>query len=294
MEIFVQQLVNALALGGTYALLALGVALVFSILGLVNFAHGELLTVTGYALFFLASTALPIPVTIVIAILVAAAAALLMERIAFRPFRGGGGTTLLLTSFAVSVILQTLFQDLIDPRGKPVPIAAGLNHLVSVFGLKIALIQLISISTSLTLLLAISLFMSRTTLGISVRAAAQDFQVTRLMGISANAVVATVFAISGLLAGAAGVLWVAQRAIVDPFMGLAPVLAAFVAAVIGGLGSLSGAVLAGFILGFIEIMVRAFLPPDFQPLREGVIWFVVIAVLLVRPDGLFKRAAARA
>ena len=261
-------------------------------LGLVNFAHGEV-DGYGYALLFLASTALPIPVTIV-SHPGCRRAALLMERIAFRLFREAAARLWLLTSFVVSVILQTLFQDLIDPRGKPVPIAAGLNHLVSVFGLKIALIQLISISTSLTLLLAISLFMSRTTLGISVRAAAQDFQVTRLMGISANAVVATVFAISGLLAGAAGVLWVAQRAIVDPFMGLAPVLAAFVAAVIGGLGSLSGAVLAGFILGFIEIMVRAFLPPDFQPLREGVIWFVVIAVLLVRPDGLFKRAAARA
>lgn len=294
MDILVQQLVNALALGGTYALLALGVALVFSILGLVNFAHGELLTVTGYTLYFLGTTLLPIPVTIVIAILAAAGAALLMDRVAFRPFRGANGTTLLLTSFAVSIILQTLFQDLIDPRGKPVPLASGLNQLVDVFGLKIALLQIISIGTSLTLLVAITLFLSRTTLGISVRAAAQDFQVTRLMGIRANAVVATVFAMSGLLAGAAGVLWVAQRAIVDPFMGLAPVLAAFVAAVIGGLGSLPGAVLAGFILGFIEIMVRAFLPPDFQPLREGVIWIVVIAVLLLRPDGLFKRTGARA
>ena len=175
-----------------------------------------------------------------IAILAAAGAALLMDRVAFRPFRGANGTTLLLTSFAVSVILQTLFQDLIDPRGKPVPLASGLNQLVDVFGLKIALLQIISIGTSLALLVAITLFLSRTTLGISVRAAAQDFQVTRLMGIRANAVVATVFAMSGLLAGAAGVLWVAQRAIVDPFMGLAPVLAAFVAAVIGGLGSLPG------------------------------------------------------
>ena len=292
-EVFAQQLANALALGGTYALLALGVAIVFSILGLVNFAHGELLTVTGYTLFFLAATSLPLPLTIVIGIAAAMLAALLMQQVAFRPFRGASGTTLLLTSFGVSVILQILFQDLIDPRGKPVPIAAGLNQLVNVFGVHIALLQLISIGSSLTLLIAISLFLSRTTLGISVRAAAQDFQVTRLMGIRANAVIATVFAASGLLAGAAGVLWVAQRAIVDPFMGLAPVLAAFVASVVGGLGSLTGAVVAGYLLGFIEIMVRAFLPAELQPLREGVVWMIVIGVLLLRPEGLFRRAGAR-
>lgn len=294
MEVLVQQLVNALALGGTYALLALGVAIVFSILGLVNFAHGELLTVTGYTLFFLAATTLPIPVTILIAVLAASMAALLMERVAFRPFRGASGTTLLLTSFAVSTILQILFQDLVDPRGKPVPLAASLNRLVDIYGMKIALLQIISIGTSVTLLIAMTLFLSRTTLGISVRAAAQDFDVTRLMGVRANAVVATVFAVSGLLAGTAGVLWVAQRAIVDPFMGLPPVLAAFVAAVIGGLGSLAGAVVAAFLLGFIEIMVRAFLPASVQPLREGVVWLVVIGVLLLRPDGLFRRVGARA
>ncbi|MFO1059646.1 MAG: branched-chain amino acid ABC transporter permease [Dongiaceae bacterium] len=293
MEILVQQLANALALGGTYALLALGVALVFSILGLVNFAHGELLTVAGYALFFLAGTVLPVWLTVLLAIAAATLAAVVMERIAFRPFRGANGTTLLLTSFAVSVTLQILFQDLIDPRGKPVPFAAGLNQLVDILGLQIALLQIISIAASLVLLAAMTLFLSRTTLGLSIRAAAQDFEVARLMGIRANAVVAAVFAVSGLLAGAAGVLWVAQRAIVDPFMGLTPVLAAFVAAVVGGLGSLTGAVAAAFLLGLIEIMVRAFLPEGMQQLRVGVVWLVVIGVLLLRPEGLFRRPAGR-
>jgi len=293
MEVFAQQLVNALALGGTYALLSLGVALVFSILGMVNFAHGELLTVTGYTLYFLAATILPVPLTIAIAIATAALAAVLMERVAFRPFRGASGTTLLLTSFAVSIILQILFQDLIDPRGRPVPIASGLNRLVEVFGVRIALLQIISIVSSIALLAVVSLFLSRTTMGIAVRAAAQDFNTTRLMGIRANALIATVFAASGLLAGVAGVLWVAQRGVVDPFMGLAPVLSAFVAAVIGGLGSLKGAVVAGYLLGFIEVMVRAFLPASVQPLREGVVWIIVIAVLLLKPSGLFSRPGAR-
>ncbi len=292
MELLVQQLVNGLALGGTYALLALGVAIVFSILGLVNFAHGELLTVAGYTLFFLAATTLPLPLIIVLAVAVSAVAAVLMERVAFRPFRGSSGTSLLLTSFAVSVILQILFQDLIDPRGKPVVLAAALNSAVSIAGFRVGLLQLISIVASTALLVAMTLFLSRTMLGISVRAAAQDFEVTRLMGVPANAVVATVFAVSGVLAGVAGFLWVAQRSLVDPFMGLTPVLAAFVAAVVGGLGSLGGAVVAAFLLGFVEIMVQAFLPSQFQPLREGVIWMLVILVLLVRPNGIFARGGS--
>lgn len=287
METIVQQVTNGLALGGTYALLALGVAIVFSILGLVNFAHGELLTLTGYAMFFLVPVNLPLPVSLLIAVLVAGVAALLMERIAFRPFRGSTGTNLLLTSFAISVILQIAFQNFIDPRGRPVPLTRPLNQVLPLFGVRVGLLQLIAIVVSILLLTAMSLFLARTSLGISVRAAAQDFEITRLMGVRANAVVATVFAVSGVLAGVAGVLWVAQRGTVDPYMGLTPVLKAFVATVIGGLGSLSGAVAAAFLLGFLEIMAQAFLPPDVQPFREGVIWLGVIAVLLLRPNGIF-------
>jgi len=136
----------------------------------------------------------------------------------------------------------------------------------------------------------LSLFLRKSRMGASIRAAAQDFQITRLMGISANRVVSMVFLISGILAGIAGVLWVSQRSTVDPAMGFTPVLKGFVASIVGGLGSLPGAVVAGFLLGFIEIMVEAFLPADAQVYREGVVWFLVILALLFRPQGLLGEA----
>lgn len=287
MDLIIQQAANALALGATYALLALGLSLVFSIMQLVNFAHGELLTVAGYALFFLAAINLPFAILVIGAVCFAVVVAVAMERIAFRPFRGASGSTLLLTSFAISVIIQLNFQNFVDPRGRPVPIPGALRGAVSVFGVRIGVIQIVSLVTVIVVVIALSVFLHRTRLGISVRAAAQDFDATRLMGIRADAVTITVFAISGLLAGIAGVLWVAQRTTVDPFMGLTPVLKAFIAVIVGGMGSLVGGVVAAFLLAFLEIMAQAFLPPGIQPLRDGVVWIVVIAVLAIRPAGLF-------
>jgi branched-chain amino acid transport system permease protein len=287
MDLIIQQAANALALGATYALLALGLSLVFSIMQLVNFAHGELLTVAGYALFFLAAINLPFAILVIGAVCFAVVVAVAMERIAFRPFRGASGSTLLLTSFAISVIIQLNFQNFVDPRGRPVPIPGVLRGAVSLFGVRIGVIQIVSLVTVIVVVIALSVFLHRTRLGISVRAAAQDFDATRLMGIRADAVTITVFAISGLLAGIAGVLWVAQRTTVDPFMGLTPVLKAFIAVIVGGMGSLVGGVVAAFLLAFLEIMAQAFLPPGIQPLRDGVVWIVVIAVLAIRPAGLF-------
>lgn len=288
MDEAVQQIINAAALGGTYALLALGVAIVFSILGMVNFAHGELITITGYAMFFLAGAHLPLLFVAVLAVACATVAAVLMERVAFRPFRGASASTMLLTSFAVAVIIQVLFQNLVDPRGRAVTVASDLTRQIEVAGVQIGLLQLTSIVVAIVMLIAITAFLRRTLIGISIRAAAQDFAVTRLMGIRANAVVAAGFGLSGILAGVAGFLWVAQRANVDPTMGLTPVLIAFVASVVGGLGSLSGAVAAGFLLGSLEVFIQAYAPDDFQPFREALVWSTVLLVLLLRPNGIFR------
>lgn len=291
MDFFLQQVVNALSLGGTYALLALGLAIVFSILGLVNFAHGELTTITGYVMFFAAAgAAMPFVGVVPMAVLGAILAAVLMERVAFRPVRGASGTTLLLTSFAVSIILQVLFQNFISPRPRPIPFPSFLDGNVAIGGIDVGFIQATAIVVTAVLLPLLLLFLRRTTLGMSMRAAAQDFTITRLMGIRANAVIAAAFALSGLLAGVAGVLWVAQRGTVDPAMGFTPVLKGFMAGVIGGLGSLSGAVAAGFLLGFIEVMLQAFLPQAVLPFHEALVWVFLIAILLWRPHGLLARA----
>ncbi|MEM7122302.1 MAG: branched-chain amino acid ABC transporter permease [Pseudomonadota bacterium] len=292
MDILVQQTVNALSLGGTYALLALGLAMVFSVLGLINFAHGDLMTITGYGMFFCIVAGLPFPVAVIVGILAAVFAAVLMERIAFRPVRDASTATMLLTSFAVSTILHMLFQNLISARPRPIPIPSMFAGAIDILGFDIGAIQAISICATALLLFALTMFLRRSMLGIAMRAASLDFPTTRLMGINANAVISTAFAISGLLAGVAGVLWLAQRGSVDPLMGFLPVLKAFIAVVLGGLGSLSGAVVGGLVLGIIEVGLRAFLPEELLPFRESIALSLVIILLLIRPEGLLGRKEA--
>lgn len=289
MEYFFQQTVNAVSLGGTYAMLALGLAVVFSILGLINFAHGALMTITGYTLVFLAAAGLPFGASAPIAIAVAIVAAVLMERIAFRPVRHASAATMLLTSFAVAILLQLAFQLFISTRPQPVPLPNFLVESVRVGGLSIGVNRIVAIVATAIILIALNQFLKRTRMGLAMRAAAEDFDVTRLMGIRANAVVATAFAISGALAAVAGILWISQRASVDPLMGLMPVLKAFIASVVGGLGSLTGAVAGGFLLAFIEIYLTAYLPERVLPYHAAITLTLVIAVLLFRPQGLIAR-----
>ena len=286
MDLFVQQTVNALALGGTYALLALGLAVVFSIMGLINFAHGELMTISGYTLMYCGILGVPFVVSVPLAILAAVLAAVAMERIAFRPVRGGSGATMLITSFAVAMILQVLFQNLISARSQAVALPQILSQSVHVGNVIIGVNKIAAIVATVLMLIFLDRFMNRQKTGIAMRAAAEDFAVARLMGIRANTVIAGAFAISGLLAGVAAVLWVSQRASVDPLMGFTPVLKAFIAAILGGLGSLRGAVAGGFMLGFIEVYLAAFLPQEFQEFREPIGLGLVVLILLFRPNGM--------
>lgn len=294
MDLVIQQFINAISLGGVYALLALGLAIVFSIMGLVNFAHGEIMTLGGYAMWFVTiQFGAPLPLVFLAAIATAMTAALLMERIAFRPVRGGSVATMLLTSFAVSVILQVTFQNVISPRPRGIQLPPEMSQVIQFLGVGVGLIQLLAILMVLVSLGLLTIFLRRTTLGISMRAAAQDFAVARLMGIRADGVIATAFAISGLLAGVAAFLWVAQRGSVDPAMGLTPVIKAFIASVMGGLGSLPGAVVGGFVLGFIEVTLGAWLPQEALPFKDAFSLTIVILILLWRPQGLLGRAADR-
>ena len=286
MDLFVQQTVNALALGGTYALLALGLAVVFSIMGLINLAHGELMTISGYTLMYCGILGVPFAVSVPLAILAAVLAAVAMERIAFRPVRGGSGATMLITSFAVAMILQVLFQNLISARSQAVALPQILSQSVHLGNVIIGVNKIAAIAATVLMLIFLDRFMNRQKTGIAMRAAAEDFAVARLMGIRANTVIAGAFAISGLLAGVAAVLWVSQRASVDPLMGFTPVLKAFIAAILGGLGSLRGAVAGGFMLGFIEVYLAAFLPQEFQEFREPIGLGLVVLILLFRPNGM--------
>jgi len=284
----VQQAINALSLGSTYALLALGLAMLFSIMGLINFAHGELLVIGGYVMWALLEHGVPWPAVIPLTLLAPALAAIAMERIAFRPLRGASLVTLLIASFAVSLLLQTVFQ-IFAGTDKGIELPSWVDDVVDVGPYTISVLKIVMTGLTLLTLLLLTLFLKRTLLGIAMRAAAEDFEVTRLMGVRANAVVIAAFALSGLLAGLASLFYFTQSGSVGPFDGTEPVVKAFIAVVIGGLGSLTGAVVGGFALGITEVVLDAALPAGAQPFGTAFALLVVIAILLLRPQGLVGR-----
>jgi branched-chain amino acid transport system permease protein len=290
----IQQIINALSLGSTYALLALGLALVFGVMGLVNFAYGELVAITGYMMYILVINGVSWALAALAGILVATFASLLMERFAFRPLRNASFLTLLFSSFALSVILQNLFRALISPRTRGFRGPSLFVEAVNIGPLTIGWLNLVTMGVALLSFTVLLLFLRRTLAGISMRAAAEDFAVARLMGIKANRVIAVAFAVSGLLAGVAGVLWVARSGNVSPAMGFTPIIKAFVATVIGGLGSLPGAVVGGFILGAVEVLMITALPNSLQPFADPLSLAAVIAILYFRPNGLLAPTAERA
>jgi len=285
-----QQFVNALALGGTYALLALGLAIVFNILLFVNFAHGEQLTVGAFAVYVAQLLGAPWLVAALIGLLAAVLSGILMELLAFRPVRGADPNTLLLTSFAMSLLIQAALVMTISPRPQPVPVPRFLTRVVYVGPLHLGVLDLSTTVVAFVTLVGLIFFFRRTSLGISIRAAAEDFETARLMGIRANRVVLTAFAMSGALAGVAALVWIAKIGTVDPVMGLIPMLKAFVAAVLGGLRSLSGPVAGGFLLGAMEVTFQAILPTELLPYGDAFAFTAVVLVLLVRPHGLFVRS----
>ena len=241
MERLVQILVDAVSVGSLYALTALGIGLIFGVMRLINFAHGELITLAAYALLGLSG--MPVPVMIFGAIAVAVLLALITERAAFRPLRNADPTTLLISSFAVSFFLQKLLILVVGSRLKGLNFLPELARQTELFGIRLQLLQIVTIVVGIVLLVALTWFLRATRLGLHMRAAAEDFRMARVLGVRANNVIAMAFALSGLLAAAVSCLIVVQTGVVQPRMGVQLVIIAFVGTVIGGLGSLPGAAL---------------------------------------------------
>ena len=290
MEILIQQIINAISLGGVYAMLALGLAIVFSIVRLINFAHGEIMTFGGYGIFLSLAFGMPPLVALAVGLSAAVFMAIAMERAAFRAMRGADVVSLLITSFALSEILKVFFQNGISPRPLPISLPPSWSGTYQIATITIGVVPTISVIVSVISLAGLSYVLRRTSVGLAMRAAAEDLEMLRLLGVRANRVVATAFAFSGLLAGAAAIIWTAQRGSVDPLMGFFPVLKAFIATALGGLGSLGGAVIGGFVIGALEVLTQAFLPDSLAPYRDAIVLAIVIAALLWRPNGLIAPA----
>ncbi|MBE3591134.1 MAG: branched-chain amino acid ABC transporter permease [Firmicutes bacterium] len=289
-ELWVQQLLNAVSIGSMYALLAIGLAMVFGILRLINFAHGDLLMVGAYVLIYAVAAGIPFWVAFLLSVAAAALLGVLMERLAYRPVRGQHEVVLLLTSFGVTMLLENSAILAFSPRTRPFPLPEALSGVYHVGHVVMSGIDLAALASALVLLVGLNLVVTRTKLGVSMRAAAEDLTAAHLVGIHLDRVVLAAFAIGSALAGVAGLLWAAKSGRVEPLMGFTPVLKAFVATVIGGLGSIGGAVLGGYLLGLAEVALQAVLPPGLTGYRDGFVFILLILVLLVRPHGLLGKA----
>jgi branched-chain amino acid transport system permease protein len=284
---FLQQGANALALGSVLALVALGVAIIFSILRLANFAHGELMTAAGYTMYYLLDRGVPWVVVAPASVLVSVLAAVLLERIAYRRLRGALPSTLLLTSFAVSLILQSGFLFVFGARPKPIPFPNWVDAGLTIGGVRFQWLDIATFGVTAVILLLLTGFLRGSVLGLALRSAADDFRTTRLMGIRANAVIVGAFVVSGGLAGMSALFFFALTPVVAPNSGFEPMLQGFIATVIGGLGNLPAAVIGGFVLAFLEVGCQAILSDSLNPYVNAIVFGLAIAILQTRPNGIF-------
>jgi len=281
--------INALSLGSLYALIALGLVIVYGILKLVNFAYGELIMLAGYVLYLLTNgTAFPWLVVAAIAVIAAMGTSYLTELVAFRPVREKSLTAMLITSFAVSTLLQNGALLIISPRARAVELPEAFSQIVHLGGVDIPMRNILTILTSLLLLVGLSLLLKYTVLGIALRAASENFRMTRMLGVPANLIISTAFAISGILAGVVSLFWIGRTGSVTPTIGGAPLLIAFVATVIGGMRSLTGAVVGGYVYGLLFSLIGIMLPQSLLDYREAFMFLIVIIILLYRPEGLIR------
>lgn len=309
----IQQFVNALSRGSLYALMAIGLAMVFGILRLINFAHGDFMMVAAYLAAFALFAHLPLPVAIVVMIAGTIVVGVLTERVAYRPIRGAPDVAVLLTSFAVGQILQNSTLLITRFLRKPIQLAfpspAILNGVIALGPITVPRLNIVSLVVGVILVVLLTLFVTRTNLGISMRAAAEDLTAAQLVGINLNRVVVTAFVIGSGLAAVAGLLFAVQAGQITPYIGFTPVLKAFVAAVIGGFGSIAGAVVGGYALGGLEVLLTAipglgdiippgaaspgvitflktWLPNSLTSYRDAFVFIVLILMLLFRPNGI--------
>jgi branched-chain amino acid transport system permease protein len=287
----IQYSVDAISYGSLFALMALSLALLFSVMGLMNFAYGELIMVGGYAMYALRSDSWVL--LVLLTIIVVTVVSVLMERIAFRPLRSASPITLLVASFAVSYGLQHLAEMTVGPIPKGVRPYPWLVQALHIGGIDVTRLDIITLISTIVLLIGTTLLLNRTMLGVQLRASTEDFDMARLVGVRANRVIVAAFAITGLLAGVVALCYVSRNGSVSPTTGQGPLLVAFVGGVIGGLGSLTGATVGGFLLGAVVTVLEATLPQSLSSYTELFAFSAVIAILVLRPRGLFARRAAR-
>lgn len=287
----IETIIGMIGIGALYALLTIGVALLFGILQLMNFAYGEIIMAAAFIMYFLRDW--PWFTRVLVAILVAVIVALITERLAFRPLRGADPVTLMIASFAVSLALQSVARMSVLPRAQGVPPERFLSQRVSLFGSQVSVLDLVTVALCGGALLAVSLLLVRTSLGMQLRASAENFQMAKIIGVKANLVIPSAFVIVGVLAAISAAILVARQGAVSAEMGLQPMLIGVIGAVVGGMNSLRGAVLGGFLLGAATSLLESTLPTGLIAFRDAFLFGALIAVLVIRPQGLLTGTKVR-
>lgn len=288
---FMQQVVNSVSLGSLYALLAIGYTMVYGILRLINFAHGDIFMLGAYFAFYaIAAFTVPWFIAFPIAIILTILVGVVLERSAYRPLRNSPRIAIMISAIGASYLIENLGVMIFGGRPKAFPTIDFFDRILSIGSIRIAGVSITIIVVTFIVLLILFYIINKTKTGMAMRAVSKDYEAARLMGIDVNTIITITFGIGSGLAAVGAILWGMKYPQLTPYVGLMPGLKCFIAAVIGGIGDVRGAVIGGFILGFGEIMLVAFFP-DMSGYRDAFAFIVLIFVLLVKPSGLMGKAA---
>lgn len=283
---FMQHLANGVSLGSLYALIAIGYTMVYGILRLINFAHGDIFMLGAYLTYYaIVFTSMPWYVAFIMAAVITGLIGFLLEKIAYKPLRDAQRITVLISAIGASFFLQNFATVVFGGRPKAFPIPSILNKIINIGGVSINLVTFIIPVITIALLIGLTYIINETKTGMAMRALSKDYDTARLMGIDVNKIISITFFIGSFLAAVGGIMWGTKYPQLMPLMGSMPGIKCFIAAVIGGIGNIAGAVLGGFILGLGEIMLVAFLP-GLTGYRDAFAFVLLIIILLAKPTGL--------
>ena len=283
---FMQQMVNGFSLGSMYALIAIGYTMVYGVLRLINFAHGDIMMVGAFLGYtFMAVFDLSFPVTVLLSVTLSALLGMFMDKIAYKPLREAPKISLLITAIGISFFLENAFTVFAGGTPRPFPVPEYMEQIFNVSGVIFTVASLAVPVVTLIFLLGILFVLYRTKYGMAIRALSFDIKTVNLMGIDANKIISLVFALGSGLAAVGGIFWAVNYPSVEPMMGVLVGLKAFAAAVVGGIGSVTGAVIGGFIIGFTEVVVIAFWP-EMGGYKDAFAFILLILVLLFKPTGI--------
>ncbi len=289
MSLFLNQLINGLHVGSIYALIALGYTMVYGIVKLINFAHGDIIMIGAYtAVITLSTLGWSAPVALLAAVVLCVLFGVLIERVAYKPLRSSPRISSLITAIGVSMLLQNVALLVFGAQSRPFPTVLNVDPL-RFSGIQLSFITVLTILVSGALMVMLQAFVKKSKAGKAMRAASEDYSTAQLMGINVNNSISLTFAIGCALAGIGSFLYCMAYPAVSPTMGSLPGLKAFIAAVLGGIGIIPGAMLGGFVMGIAESLTKAYISTQ---LSDAVVYGILIVVLLVKPTGLLGRLSS--